>query len=359
MTTADDVFLAGFHVAKTAGSTVAEHARGHLGEAEFFYFDPFTRTRRFWADLPQYEELPEPEKDRIRVIFGHGVRFSLVALQSRLPEFFTTIRHPVPFLHSRYTHQRNGHARRFTELSPDAFLKNERHNHFSWLLVKHFGELAEFGGEISYRNSVSILQNFKYVFATERIDAQSPTLWNALGIPSTMERRRVASHKEHVPISDDEIVAMHDVDLQLYAEIAAMRPEDASRGGALNPFGYEPERYFGKVAEMRRAPHHDRGAQIEAAYHELANQLFLDFDLEAAIERLRYDAPHVRRPESLRELFVHKYEGSEQRYNQRQREASRRNAQAVRSRKPVAAADGGSCGPAASETRRRQAASKA
>jgi hypothetical protein len=336
MTAAHDIFLSGFHVAKTAGSTVAEHARIHLGEPEFYYYDRFTRTRRFWADIPQYEELADQEKGRIRLIFGHGVRFSLVNLQGRIPEFFTTIRHPIPFFHSRYTHQRISHAKQLTDLSFDAFLRKELPNRFSSLLVASFGELAEFGDEISYRNSVSILRNFKYVFATEHIDAQSPALWNSLGIPSAMERRRVAQQWEHVPISDDEILAMHEVDLQLYNEVATMRSVDLDRNGALNPYGYEPARYLANVAKNRKVP--DRSAQIEDAYRELTSQLFLDFDLEAAIERMRYDTPHVREPELLRQIFLQKHKGSNNRYSEAQREASRRNAEAYRNGRCPAAA---------------------
>jgi hypothetical protein len=172
----------------------------------------------------------------------------VVNLQERIPEFFITIRHPVPFFHSRYTHESMSHARRLTELPFDAFLKKEKQNHFSWFLVNFFGKLAEFGDEISYRNSVSILRNFKYVFATEHVDAQSPALWNALGVPSGMERIRVSRRTRSLcPSPMTRYLAMHQVDLELYNDIASMRVEDVDQNGALNPFGYEPDRYFGKV----------------------------------------------------------------------------------------------------------------
>jgi hypothetical protein len=338
MTAGDDLFLAGVHFAKTAGSTVAEHARSHLGEPAFHYYCRFTRTRRFWAGLPQYEELPEHEKSRIRLIFGHGVRFKVVTLQDRIPEFFTTIRHPVPYFHSRFTHESLHHERRATRLPFEAFVKKEKHNQFSWFLVASFGELAEFGDEISYRNSVSILRNFKYVFATEQIDAQSPALWNALGVASGMERKRVAKEMEHVPLSDEEILAMNPVDLQLYEEIAAVRAGDVDGNGALNPFGYDPERYFDAVASKRNAQRRDRQTQVEAAYGELANQLFLECTLEAALERMCQSAPHVENPGALRNALAHKHERFSPRYNEQQRDRSRRNTEANRKRYRSAAA---------------------
>jgi hypothetical protein len=330
MRAGDNPLIAGVHVAKTAGSTIAEHARINLGEPALYYYDRFTRTRRFWAGIPQYEELPEQEKARIQVLFGHGVTFNVVNLQERVPEFFITIRHPLPFFHSRYNHESMGARRRLTQLPFEAFLKKEKQNHFSWYLVNFFGKLAEFGDEISYRNSVSILRNFKYVFATEQVDEQTPALWNALGVASGMERIRVAKNKEPVPISDDEILAMHQVDLELYKDIASMRAEDVDQNGALNPFGYEPDRYFGEVLKGRESTGEDRHTQIEHAYRELTSQLFLEFNLESALERLRQHAPHVGRPDFLRELFARQYDALSHQYNDKQRETSRRNAEAQR-----------------------------
>jgi hypothetical protein len=329
-TSADNAFLAGVHVAKTAGSTLSEHARAHLGEPAFYRYCRFSRTKRFWSGTPQYEELPEQEKSRIRLIYGHGVCFNVVSLQERIPEFFIAIRHPVPFFHSRYAHESKSHASRLTELPFDAFLKKEKQNHFSWFLVTFFGNLAEFGDEISYRNSISILRNFKYIFATEHVDDQSLALWNALGLPSGMERKRVAKDKAPLPISDDAISAMHQVDLELYNDIASLRVEDVDQNGALNPFGYEPDRYFGNVAAMREPSYLDREAHITAAYRELVNQLFLEFDLEAALARMRQPAPHVDCPDVLSKMMARKHEQFNARYNDKQREMSRRNAEAYR-----------------------------
>lgn len=82
MTTADDVFMVGFHVAKTAGSTVAEHARVHLGEPEFYYYDRFTRTRRFWAGI--VAEMQQAQRDQ-----GAQIESACVELTSQL--FWTSI----------------------------------------------------------------------------------------------------------------------------------------------------------------------------------------------------------------------------------------------------------------------------
>lgn len=333
MTAADNLFLAGVHIAKTAGSTVAGHARSHLGEPAFHHYCRFTRTRRFWAGLPQYEELSEEEKSRIRMLFGHGVRFHVVNLQDRIPEFFTTIRHPVSYFHSRYTHERRHHERRMAPLRFETFLKEEKPNQFSCFLVERFAELAEFGDEISYRNAVSILRNFKYLFATDRIDSQSPVLWNALGVSTGMERKRVAGQMEPVPLSDAEILAMNPVDLQLYDEVAALGAGDVAGNGALNPFGYEPERYFDAVAKTRKAGRRDRQAQIETAYAELANRLFVECRLEAALERMSGHAPHVEDPGALRKVLARKHERSSPRYNDEQRALSRRNTEEILKRR--------------------------
>lgn len=329
-TAADNAFLAGVHVAKTAGSTLSEHARALLGEPAFYRYCRFSRTKRFWSGTPQYEELPDQEKSRIRLIYGHGVNFNVVSLQQRIPEFFIAIRHPVPFFHSRYNHESVAAKRRMAELPFDAFLKKEKQNHFSWFLVTFFGMLAEFGNEISYRNSVSILRNFKYIFATEHLDEQSLALWNALRLPSEMARRRVAKNKAPLPISEDEILAMHQVDLELFKEIASMRVEDVDENGALNPFGYDPDRYFANVAAIREPSYLDREAHITAAYSELVDQLFLEFNLEAALDRMHQPAPHVESPDVLRKMIARKHEHFNARYNDAQRETSRRNAEAYR-----------------------------
>lgn len=53
-------------------------------------------------------------------------------------------------------------------------------------------------------------------------------------------------------------MAMQQVDLDLYKNIASMRVEDVDRNGALNPFGYAPDRYFGEVLEARESSGEDR-----------------------------------------------------------------------------------------------------
>ncbi|MEO1292168.1 MAG: hypothetical protein AAFV62_04955 [Pseudomonadota bacterium] len=321
----EHTLITGAHVAKTAGSTVSMHAKKHLGEPGYYRYCRFSRARRFWVNEPQYEELSEEERLKIRFLFGHGVSQDVIALQSRDPALFITIRHPVPFFHSRFAHEKKSAQKYFTSLSLDGFIKKERRNYFVWFIVEHFGRLGEYGDEMSLRNAISILKCFRYVFATEKIDTQAKVLWTHFGIPGEMDRVRVNAAKDEIPVSDQEIIEMHALDAELFDVIASEEP--TGKDDAFNPFGFDQERYQHVVTRERQA---DRDP-IHEAYSELAGQLASSFMLEAAVDQLdRGNIKSHRSPELLRECLNTALEARLPRYNDKQSAASKENVEKKR-----------------------------
>lgn len=284
-------YLCSFHIPKTGGTTFASHARVSLRPEEFVVHGPFVRAERFLNNQPQIEELPEGERQQIRIVHGHGAGLALAAvMRGRMPEFMLIVRDPYARFVSGFHHYNNERKDSGREaISEEKYRR--RGNYFGRLLVKHFGQLAPLKGDIDIGNLMPILHSFKYILVTERLDRQLPELCRLYGLKSgAIKAQRINRSKYDLAIDREAFDRRNDVDLAIYSTLAdaAGRPGNAIG----NPFGYKPELIEDYLEEAwaRSTP----ASQLAAAYDELVEAGRKTFKLEAAFLKLTLgSASHV------------------------------------------------------------------
>jgi tetratricopeptide (TPR) repeat protein len=276
-------YLCSFHVPKTGGTTFAGHARASVRPEEFLVHGPFVRADRFLNNQPQIEELPDSERQRIRIVHGHGAGLALAAdMRGRMPEFMMIVRDPYARFVSGFHHYNNERK----DSGRDAISEEKyrrRGNYLARLLLKHFGQLAPSKGDIDIGNLMPILHSFKHILVTERLDRQLPELCTLYGLKSgTIKAQRINRSKYDLAIDREAFNRGNDVDLAIYSALAGAAGRSSTSIG--NPFGYKPELMKDYLEEVWAK--YTPASQLAAAYDELVEAGRKTFKLEAAFLKL-------------------------------------------------------------------------
>lgn len=307
------------HIPKTGGTTLLYHFRRNFGDNNILSYGPHNRNVRFFEDLPQLEELPADAAQSLRVVQGHGVSQGLVPLLPEGPvRLLVVLRHPVGLTRSRFNQRRIGMAARGIDVSSEQFLQSERGDFMSHLLINKFRAFIDPRARTRKDRVISILRKFDYVYTTEQMDAQVGGLMQTLGLPGTLERRRVSEKKAPLDIDDAALAEMNPLDSEIF-ELANHVVPDADRH---NPFGFDAEGREEVFAAMRAArPDPD---DLRAATHaELAYALCMELRAEAALAKLDAGGPvALADPQGFSGVLQEQWAEAEATLTDRQREIS-------------------------------------
>lgn len=264
MITGQTIFL-GPHAAKTGGTSIWGHASHHLGAQQVVNYGPAGMRLRLMSNLPMFEEMTPAQRGSLRLIFGHGVgEQCLAALPHPDVALFCVSRDPYRRALSQFKHRvRTGTLQAGAGSSFAEFLTSLPSNPFATQLVTRFPSLAGRGDLLEQAHRV--LQTFRFVLATEDLDAQAAVLYRVLGVPTTMERLRVYPETVDVgTISAEEVRAAHPVDTALNRAIAGHRVQDGDV--AVNPFGYSASAARDAI-EALQATHDEARLRATAGAH--------------------------------------------------------------------------------------------
>lgn len=293
------------HIAKTGGTSLNYHFRQYLGKRHVWSHGGFARMNRFLDRKPQLEEMAPIRRKIPKVIQGHGVKFDTFFLfPDAWPNLICVFREPVSHFYSRFNHWSNFRKLLGYDCSLDHFIDEQDTLNFqSTRLLEQFLPFAEPVGTNDKRDVLDMLSKFKYLFATEHLDAQVTGLFNQLRIPLTMEKRRVASNKLQPDITPSEIADRNPIDCELYEHIRDHR-HYSDADGSFNPFGFDKESLQNIICESWKSDNPERHqARIANGYAGLVNTLRLDRRLEVAREILRNKScKWITQPKLLRTL---------------------------------------------------------
>lgn len=324
------------HIPKTGGTTLLYHFRTFFGDNRVLVVGPHGRVRNFFEDRPQFEELTPQQLAEIRLVQGHGVgeeTLRVLIEAGQTPRLITVLRHPLSLTRSRYNHKANAVERRGgVALQSEAFLKQDHGNVMCRMLTSRFPCFVDPGCDDLASAGLSVLRKFNYVFATEQMDQQVAGMMQYLELPEQLERRRVATSKKQLEISDADLASRHRDDLQLFEQANQLIDSD---GHSYNPVGFQSElqqQRMGGLAAANRAP----------SYEPLIQGLCTELLVEAALIKLEMHgaAVQVADPQLLQQGLKAQWEAFQTTLLATQKDISRRNAEAMRARLTRAALRG-------------------
>jgi hypothetical protein len=297
------------HIAKTGGTTLLSHFSSQLGKEAICVLGPHNRCKRFFSGLPQIEELNEDERDRFRVIQGHGVSDEAIALMQD-PEIrlMVVLREPVALVKSRFNQRFNAAQRKDLNVSPDFFMRKLASNSMARSIIESFPSLVDSNSATVLDQAKSILRKFDYVFTTEGMSTQLGPMLRVYGMSEDVERKRIAEHKEPLPVSDAEIEAINEVDLHLHSVFS--RPVD-SDGHSYNALGFDSEGKRAAIAAILEAMKGGTSERQKHCYEELAEALCKELRGTAALAWLDSGQAVVADPAAFRLILKKRWAGKE------------------------------------------------
>jgi|GEM_PF-4948767 len=276
------------HIPKTGGTTLLYHFRKNFGDNNIVSYGAHNRIVRFFSDLPQYEELSADQRQKLRIVQGHGVSEKLLPM---LPDgkikLLVILRNPVGLARSRFNHSTTSLANKGLKRTAEDFMtKKNKGDFMSHLLINKFRSFIDKSAKTRRDRLISILQKFDYVYTTESMDRQVTGLMDELALPHELERRRVAEKKLVLDVTDAELAANSPLDMEIF-ETANQVLTDK---GQHNPFGFNAQ---GR-AEIMQSIHENMPSEDEktdAAYRELSRVMVRDLRAEAALAKLASGKP--------------------------------------------------------------------
>lgn len=275
------------HIPKTGGTTLLYHFRKNFGDNNILSYGPHNRCVRFFANKPQLEELSAQRKSQLRIIQGHGVNdMILPLLPDEKVKLMVVLRNPTGLTRSRYNHHKNGLAKRGIEVTSDSFLRSEKGDIMSQILLKKFNNFFDRSANTRRDRVVSILQKFDYVFTTEQLDAQVGGLMDELALPHELERRRIAEKKSALDATDEQIVDANPLDTEIF-ETANQVLETKEQH---NPFGFDAEGRD-RVLSSLNAKTPPEEETLTNMFQDLAKALCKELRAEAGLTKLMSGGP--------------------------------------------------------------------
>lgn len=210
------------HLPKTGGTTFNAHLfKNLIWEEEFLHIGPWgEKYRRAHNKLPLHKRSLY-ERNRIKVISGHGVWYGIHELfPHKEPKYFTFIRDPAERMVSLYNHKGK-------DLTFDDFCKCIRKNDmvdfyfertsqiksrillYTNILFKNINFQSKTIRELynaipsdegfnsfKYKQTINMLDTFWKIIPTKKLDEELPSIFEDIGVPSKdWKKYRVSGDK--------------------------------------------------------------------------------------------------------------------------------------------------------------------
>lgn len=279
------------HIAKTGGTALLYHFRRNLGDERMFVYGPHSRCTRFFAGLPQLEELSLEERGRCGVVQGHGVDEQTLGLLND-PSFklMVVLRSPVPLTRSRFNQRFIGNKRRGKGIDAEKFMQNSASNIIAKRMIDLFPSFVDPDARSHAEEAISVLRKFDYVYTTEQLAAQAAPMMRVHGLPETIEHRRVAGEEKlELNVSDEQIMSQNAVDQEVFETFNHVVGGD---GSSHNAAGLDSK---GRATVLKRikAPAANADGLRRFCYDELARAMCRDLQVEAALAKIELDPGSV------------------------------------------------------------------
>ena len=312
------------HIPKTGGTTLLYHFRTNLGDDRVFVFGPHGRQKRFFEGQFQLEELAPDGRAQIAVLQGHGVDQRALGLAPQgAARLILILRHPVEHARSAFNHMIGGRSGLGVNVTTEYFLEETEADIMARRILRLYPDFVAPEADGLLAQARSVLRCFDDVFLTNGLDGQIAPLMAYLGLPTAMERRRVAGEKVPLLMSDAEISARNAVDLELFKEALAGLPRNIAPGERHNPFGFEAERRHTVASAISDAYALDSAT----VYQELADAMCRDLRAEEALSIYeRGEGLPVREADRFVEILRATWETEAQSLSAEQRAISRSKA---------------------------------
>ncbi|MBI3154317.1 MAG: sulfotransferase family 2 domain-containing protein [Burkholderiales bacterium] len=187
MKTTNDAIYIFLHIPKSAGTTFRHHIEHNFAPEEIvaLYRADDARLRR--EDVfARLQSLPDEQRRRLRVIYGHEVYHGIHELFDRPCRYVTFLRDPIDKTISFYNYRMQQGIRKGT-IDPAALPRFE-----DWLEASRgmhdgmLGDLVKYGfadgPDVSEPALRAVLQKFYFVGTTENFDEDAMFLYHELGI---------------------------------------------------------------------------------------------------------------------------------------------------------------------------------
>ncbi len=223
----------GFHIAKTAGSSLITSFEKRLSYPGFIQLSDMNRYFQEGKLFPS--EIPD--KNRIKVIFGHQVTDRSLSFFSKRDLFtFTFLRDPKEMLGSHYAfHLRLKEIQGATPLTPDEFNRLRGDNFICNSLIQAFPHFSGNEGTILDR-ARRVMKTFNLVISLSDYKEKMSTLEKSLGLSLDLDEKpkNVTTKKERETV--DGLLSFTESanysDITLYKEYLANSTSN-------NPFGFD------------------------------------------------------------------------------------------------------------------------
>lgn len=200
--TADPLWIF-LHLPKSGGTTFKAHLEKHLSwDEELVEFSFWGRRYRETHGRPEFEERPESERQRARVLAGHHLAWGVHRLvPGREPRYFTFVRDPAERCVSLYNFRRSRGktALDFHDWYAHDYLAEHRES-----VVRFYAERlvdSRLAGQPEEHLALAkqLIERCWFVTTTDRLDAGLDYLCDALGLPADWETLRSADQSRALP----------------------------------------------------------------------------------------------------------------------------------------------------------------
>ena len=182
------------HIPKTGGQTLCHHFCKHLVLHEtFIHLGRMGRNDADERGLAPWEERPVEERQKARVVLGHGVTNDLASLLPGRPiRWAVFLRDPAELLVSNYNFDMSVRASAGDDpIGFDAWYAQKPRDFQTWWLLARFLRVLPPQATGVQRAAMAdqLLQQVEWVGDTRRLDADAVPILEAIGVPLELERR--------------------------------------------------------------------------------------------------------------------------------------------------------------------------
>ncbi len=280
--------VAGLELLGSGDTYVMNHIKRSVPASAFARVHARSRVNRFFNAVPQLEELPTSEQQKLRCIFGEKVSLELATwLSDDTPQFCVTLSDPVTMFLGRHEDalkQADG---------PDlqALIDEvEIDNPVSRSIAAQLGDIEFHNERPDLDTVINLLKRAQFVFMSDYLGVQAAALFKFMGIGLRGEDVPDVSEWSDHDISEAQIetlMARHDVDAELFETVMIAHAEQEDRTS--NPLGFDRGLLAHDVGLADKTMP-DQTTMLTRAYRDLLDEIQLEHQTEALLVLLEHGA---------------------------------------------------------------------